>query len=71
MGTLFLLLAEAVVGIRQQVPLALLVEIVETLTVGIRHHSVGIAVENALRTLVILCCLIDRQIDGGADVVTT
>ncbi len=71
MSAFLLLLAEAMVGIGHQVPFALLVEVVETLAVGVRHHSVGIAVENALRTLIILCRLVDRQADGSADIVAT
>ena len=43
MSGLLFLTAESVVGIGHQVPFALLVQIVETLTIGVRHYSVGIA----------------------------
>ncbi len=45
-GFLFLT-AQSVVGIGHQVPFALLVQM-ETLTIGVRHYSVGIAMQDAL-----------------------
>lgn len=71
MGGLLFLTAESVVGIGHQVPFALLVQIVESLTVCIWHHSVGIAMQDALGSVVVLCRLVDRQSGGGADIVAT
>ena len=60
MGGLLFLTAKSVVGIGHEMPLALLVQIVESLTVGVGYHSVGIAMQDALSSLVVLCRLVDR-----------
>ncbi len=71
MSGLLFLTAESVVGIGHQVPFALLVQIVETLTIGVRHYSVGIAMQDALGSVVVLGRLVDRQSGGCADIVAT
>lgn len=64
MSGLLFLTAESVVGIGHQVPFALLVQIVETLTIGVRHYSVGIAMQDALGSVVVLGRLVNRQSGG-------
>lgn len=53
-GGLLLLVAESVVGVRHEMPLALWVQIVETLTIGVGYYSVGIAMQDALGILYLI-----------------
>ena len=43
----------------------------ETLTVGIRHHTVAIAMNDDGRSLILRSCLVDRQCESCTDIVTT
>ena len=43
----------------------------EALTIGVRHHTVGIAMNDDSWSLVLRSCLVDRQRERRTDIVTT